>query len=499
MDTQITLDEAIDLGAKDGLFFCYFFFPESFTLPPPQWQTQFWNDFDDPQTRYICYEVFRDGGKTTTFRAAYARQIAYGLTRTGLFLSESRSHSRRSLDWIRNKVLYNKRFATAFGLQIGNTDNADELEIINTALGIKTTLIAQGIEGQIRGINQDDARPDFILCDDISSYESYQTPEAQDRIAEIFFGAVLNSLAAASINPHAKLINIGTRAGAKDVIARCKLDSQFLCKSYSVFSPEGTSTWPEKWPTSVLLKDKTSAEQRGQLSTWLREKESKFVIGDQTAFKPEHLNFYTHIPDDAVYFIGVDPVPPPSAREIAAGLRNKDWEVFSVIAYHGRSLFLEEQIANKGHEIDWSLTTFFSLLQRYRPLAVGVDANGYQRTLARAFQREMDSRRIYRTQIVEISDRLSKFHRITQALLPFATSNNLFVKAAHTNFIEQFTEYPGCAHDDHLESVALAVLAQQEAYPFLQYGQNIDKIYEELAEEEEHMPALIPPPGYGAP
>ena len=104
-DIKITPDEAIILGAKDGLFFCFYYLPETFSLAPPVWQEEFWEIFDNPNNRYLCFEVFRDGGKTSTFRAALLRGICYSLYRTGLILSESRSHARRTLSWKELKTL----------------------------------------------------------------------------------------------------------------------------------------------------------------------------------------------------------------------------------------------------------------------------------------------------------------------------------------------------------------------------------------------------------
>lgn len=493
---KIEIDEAIILGSKDGLFFAHYFLPETFSLDPPEWQKEFWQDINDPDKRYLSYEVYRDGGKTSTFRTVLLRGICYGLYRTGLVLSESRSHSRRTLSWIRNKVSNpNHLLPRVFGLQIGTVDNADELHIISTFTNTKIVLIAQGVEGQIRGINEDDNRPDFILCDDISSFESNQTPEAQQRIKEIFFGAVLNSLAAKAINPVAKLVNIGTISGADDVISNCKKDTQFFCKTHSVFLPNGESAWPSKWSTMELRRDKQSAEERGQLSTWFREKEGKFVVGNTTAFKIEKVHFHHNRPENCSFIMGLDPVPPPSDKALAKGLVGKDWEVFSVIAVQGKNYYVEEQVFNKGHEIEWSIDTFFSLQMKYRPLVCGVDSNGYQRTLANTIEREIAKRRAYHTHIYKIDDRQSKFHRITNTLLPIIGAGNFSVNYSLQMLIDQIIEYPGCVKDDHIESVALAIIAQLEYLPFLQAG--ADNILEQLALEEQSyqsQPGMPPCP-----
>lgn len=463
---SINADEAILKGAQDGLFFSHFFLEKSFKLEPAVYHREIWDTLDDVNNRFVCLEVHRDGAKTTILRAFALRGVCYGIYRTIMFLSESSAHSKRSLSWLRRRVLGTKKLVKTFGLKIGEKNNTEELEIISTVYKTKTTIIAQGIFGQIRGVNEDDDRPDLIICDDICSQENTGSEEMQSRVNDIFFGAVLNSLAAKSMNPHGKLVHLGTRVGENDVIAKCQEDPQFICKKFPIFTEGGESAWPAKWSTEEAKLMKQSDTARNMLSTWMRERECKLIRSESTAFKAEWLQFYVIIPQQITYFIGVDPTPPPSERALASGLKRKDYEVHSVVGVSKGAYFLEHQEFNKGHEADWSIDTFFSLLQKYRPRAVGVEAVAYQRTLASLFRSEMQRRRTWFTQIIELDDRRKKFYRISDELNKIASNRMLNVRKEHGIFIQQFVEYPGCQHDDHLESVVFAIMTANQCFGY---------------------------------
>lgn len=490
---MIKLEDAILQGAKDGIFFSYFFLPSTFSLPPAEFHADIWQTLSNPANRHVCLEVFRDGAKTTFLRAFTLRGICYGVYKTILFLSESRSAARRSLSWIKNRILEKGALSAAFSLQIGSKDNADELEIINPNFGTKTTLIAQGITGQIRGLNVDDNRPDLIIADDIASYESCATDEALEKVNEIFFGAVFNALTAESVNPHSKLVYLGTRLGEKDTIGKCQQDEQFICKRYPILDTTGESVWPAKWSTAKLKESKKGYIQRNQLSMWMREKECKLVKSETTSFLPQWMNIYIHLPDLNTFFMGIDPVPAPSAREIRNNLKDKDWEVLSIIGLRNGHIWVEDQEFNKGHEVDWTIDAFFTYLQKYKPRATGVESVAYQRTLATLIRNEMRKRRNFLTQIVEIVDKRSKFHRISGELGTLGANGFLHVNERLQIFIQQFVEYPGVSHDDHLDSVALAIMASREVYGY--YGIEDDISDQYSLENDKNIPDVILPRG----
>jgi hypothetical protein len=354
-------------------------------------------------------------------------------------------------------------------LEIGEIDNAGRIEVYNPIFQQKINIVPVGITGQIRGLNIGDNRPDYILVDDCLSYEDAISPVVVHKTNMAFFGAIQDSLTASSINPHAKLINIGTPTVDGDIISKCEQDPQYYTKRFSVFNNKGESSWPAKWSTEQLKKDKQSAIARNQLSLWMREKECQVSTSEKTLFLPEHLQKYIIVPASRQFFLGIDPVPPPSEKQLLENLEKKDEEVHTVIAVSNRRVYIEDIEANKGHEVDWTIDTFIKLSIQYKIYAVGIETVAYQRTLKSLLEMVKRQRRMIKPMLFAIDDKRNKYYRIQSEIGPFATSQRLYAHETkgYPAIFQQFTNYPGVQFDDRLDSLAIAIMAAKKALGFL--------------------------------
>jgi hypothetical protein len=454
MKTEITPAEAVELGAVDPGFYSQYFFPRAFRQASPQFHKDIWKDLDNENERFVSVMVFRGGAKTTLLRCFTSRRIAYGLSRTILFVSEAQNHSIRSVEWLKRNVLYNRPWAEMFGLKIGEKSSAEELEIINTVDGSKIRIIALGITGQTRGVNVDDFRPDLIVVDDPCDEENTATPEQRKKISDLFFGALMKSLAPASEAPHALMALLQTPLNGQDLISQCSNDPQWKSHIYSCFDGEGKSAWEERWTTKILLDDKAAHIARNQTALWLREMECRVVSEETASFRHDWLQDYDLIPDGGVTVLAIDPVPPPSEREMSRGLRDKDFEVLQVWKEHQGNRYLCERVANKGHDPEWTISEFFRLAIKWKVFKVGVEAIAYQRTLAWILRKAMQARKTYFV-IEEIADRRKKRHRIEQAFSGRGAAGTLYVKTDEKEFREQWDAYPDVNHDDELDCGAM--------------------------------------------
>lgn len=468
VNPKISLKDAVMLGARSGSFFGKYFLPESFTLKGGVYHDMFWDVLDDAESRYVGIEVFRDGGKTTMVRTAMLKAICYGVYRCILLVSESAGHSEKSLEWVRKKI---ERRADVwyqiFGIKIGTVANKERLDIIHDRVRdehgnpITISLLAMGITGQIRGVNLDDQRPELIIGDDIANEENTNSPQACEKLNNLFFGSLQNCLASASMNKFARIILIGTRLNPDDPLAKAKADSQYKYFSFSVFTEDGKSSWESKWTTGQLLKDKQSAIERRQLNVWLREKEGKLVKSDQQMFVEDWLKIVPRasLPlQDMRFVISVDPVPPPSEKQIKEGYKYKDFEVWSVIGFTNHAAYLVEQVAHHGHNSNWSCVQAEELIVKYRKNldGVGVESVGYQRTLAHLIREHLQKKGLY-VPIHEIDDRRNKSIRIQDTLGTLGYGGRLVIASECVKFISEYINYPGVDHDDHLDSAAMAI------------------------------------------
>lgn len=451
-DVGITLDEAVRLGAVDGAFYSKFFFPKTVRQDVPEMHREMWMDLDDPTARCVAFKVFRDGAKTTLTRLFTSRRIAYGVSHTIVYTSNSELHAVRSLKWIRRQVEYNQLWAQAFGLRRGAKWSDTEVEIIHGVDEYPISIVAVGITGQVRGINLDDYRPDLVVADDVDNEETAGTPEQRKKAADLLFGALLNGLAPRSEAVNAKFVLLQTPLTDGDLIDVASKDTSFRCKTFGCFDEHGQSRWPSRYPTEELLKEKANYVQRNQLSLWMREKECKIVGDELASFRREWLRYYDQLPPGGWYRVSLDPAISDS----------KDADYFaSVVWYmHGRRRYLVEYHQAKGVMPDEAINRTFDFIFKYHPRQIVVESVAYQKVLAWLLRKAMERHRKY-VPVVEHDDKRRKADVILQAYLNVAPMGDLYIKKDQIEFIEAFTTwFPGYkGHDDLLDAGARGLLA----------------------------------------
>lgn len=417
-------------------------------------------DLLESDRRRVALEVYRGGGKTTLLRAFTAKRIAYGISRTVLFVSESAGHSVSSIDWLADKIEERGLFAQLFGLSKGHVWRITEghLEIQHAVLGHVATVLGRGITGQTRGINIKDYRPDLIVIDDPCDEENSATPEQRHKIKTLVFGALDKALAPASENPRAKIVILQTSLDKDDIINLCHRDPQWTTKRFPILNDEGHSVWPEREPTAEVLADKAAHIARGQTALWMREKECRAVAEETCYFKEDWLRYWDVVPTTGmVTAMGIDPAPEPSEDAIAKGLPRKNAEVFAIVGFWRDAYYVLEVRGSKNPNPEWSATQFFELAAKWRPMRIRVEGVNYQRTLKWILEKKMTERREWYPIEIAKDDKRKKYHRIRQAYSGIASQGRLLAHHSQTEFIAQFAAYPNVTYDDYLDGVSIGL------------------------------------------
>lgn len=456
--------EILELGAVDGEFFCHQWFPKTFRDPSCEPHRAVWSALESG-SRYVSVKLFRGAAKTTLLRAYAAKRVAYAESRTIFVVSSSLDHAVRSVRWLRKQVMFNRQWAGFYGLRLGGKKTDEWLEIENEIAGITISIIAVGISGQIRGVNLDDYRPDLIIVDDPDDEVSTNTPEQRKKMSKLFHGGLAKSLTPPTENPNALMVLLQTPLHEEDLISTCEKSSQWVSLSFSCFDENGESVWPERFPTKFLLNEKRHAAEIGEIGTWYREMECKIVGEASSAFQakwlkeyPEGVTVESLMEKGAQAYMWIDPVPPPSPRQLANGLKDKDYEVLAVVLKYRGVVYLAEYAFNRGHEPDWTVTEFWRLVQKYRITLFGVEEVAYQRTLGWLLKQSMTKMQRYIPQYVpDKADRRKKSYRIIDTLKGITAMGQFYIRhAEHQEFVEQYVAYPEVSHDDIIEAVAEA-------------------------------------------
>ena len=208
--------ELIRLCAIDSDLFAHTFFPKAARQKSAPFSKEIWSALENPKYRLLNIKVFRGGAKTTRLRIFTAKRIAYGVSRTILYVGAFESHAVRSVQWLRSQIeprmgndgqLKPTPFATTFGLRPGKKWQEHEIEIFHGIDEHPIWVLGVGITGNIRGINFDDYRPDLIIVDDALTDENAQTQEQCMKINDLIMGALVNSLSQEEKNSKLAMLN----------------------------------------------------------------------------------------------------------------------------------------------------------------------------------------------------------------------------------------------------------------------------------------------------
>lgn len=488
------LQELVELGAVDGQLFAETFFPKTFRMKSPPFARRVWNALDST-ARLVSLQLYRGASKTTTCRVFGAKRIAYGQSRTILWIGKSQDKSIASVRWLRRQIEHNRLFADTFQLRPGNKWQDIECEIWHGVDEHPVTVLAYGITGPIRGINIDDYRPDLILLDDIMDEEIAASPLQREGIEDLVYGAVKQSLVPATEMPDAKMVLLQTPMDRDDISMKSLSDPEWLSVRVPCWTletedlplDERESAWEERFPTETLKQERRLAVRRNKVSTFTREMECKIIARETATFLEEWLSFYEDFDPEAMPYtiMIIDPVPPPSDAELAKGLKDKDYECLTVMSKIKGRFYVREYSAKRGHEPSWTIMEFFRLAKKYRPQRIYVESVAYQRTLAWLLRKAMEQQRKYFV-IEEITDKRKKFQRIVDGISGPAAEGKLYIKRNMEDFVQQFTEYPNVSHDDILETIAVGC----EKLSGYASGNEVEEDWEAIQEQEKSLPRL---------
>lgn len=477
-----SISEVVAHCASDSIFFCRHFFPKTFRQPAAPFHPDLWSILDDPSSRYVNVVIGRDGAKTTILRSFAAKRVAFGISRTILYVGASQDKAKQSVGWLKNQVAYNRAFTRVFGLHPGKPYTNEHCVIRHGTEGHEIHVLAYGITGSVRGVNLDDWRPDLIIVDDCMNEENSATRDAREKIIGLVLGSLKESLSPASESPDAKMVLLNTPQDFEDLSQEALKDTQFKSARYGCWTPETEdlpvelqeSSWPARYPSVVLRAEKVAAINRNRYSIFAREKEVKLVVPESCFFRPNWLRYYgegeeRQLPPRSEMWIemAIDPVPPPTEMQVAKGSLKTDFEAFAVVGKHKGDFYLLESLHNRGHEPSWTMATFLSLCQKWNPKKVLVESVAYQRTLLWLLKKAMQSAARYWV-VVPFEDKRKKTFRINDGLAGPGSEGKLFVSKSHTTVISQFIHYPGKnpngTYDDDLEAFANAVSSLNQGY-----------------------------------
>src|SRR5215468_1541916 len=101
---QIAQKDLVRICATNPELYGKVFFPKAFRQNSPSFANDIWKPLDDPLIRLVNLICFRGSSKTTRLRIFTSKRIAYGISRTVLYIGASERDAIRSVQWLRTQV-----------------------------------------------------------------------------------------------------------------------------------------------------------------------------------------------------------------------------------------------------------------------------------------------------------------------------------------------------------------------------------------------------------
>lgn len=328
------------------------------------------------------------------------------------------------------------------------------------------TVLTTGVEAETTG-----GHFDVIILDDLIGLQNVNTPDSREK-AKRYRRSMINLL-----EPGGILIEIGTRwhlddtfsvifekeSKYYDIMARQVIENGKIIfpRHFSKKFDDVKKTWisvPEENCMDYIEHLKASMPIDEFAAQYLNDP----ISSENQLFKPEFFQYWNKRPEGLYVSMAIDlaisqKTDADRTSIVVMGM-DKDYRIYVLDYLVGRW---------SPHDI---VSNIFSMQHKWKPFNVGMEVNGFQRTLKLAVEEEMRHRKQYfGVEEIRTGPEKSKENRI-KSLEPFYRRGDVF----HAYWMRnkdleiELTTFPKGKHDDIIDSMAMCL-------PLLSPGTGVSK------------------------
>src|SRR5262249_3911485 len=330
---------------------------------------------DHPQ---VVIEGFRDAAKSTVAEEAITLGALFQEFKNGVIIGASHTRAVERLIAIRNELVTNEAIAQLFGRVEGPTWTDSKLVL---ASGV--CIQAAGAGASLRGMRHNDARPDFVLIDDLEDEESVKTPEQREKMLFWLYRTLLPALAKGPADEIAYRVRfMGNRLDRDAVIVRVANDTAWTARRYPVMVQDDAGEerydlpsgrwrplWSDKFSLADIAAKRQEYERLGLLHAFNCEYMCEADDPELRLFKDGEVKTRGHIRTWQSVYAAYDPARTVGASSAMTGIAVFSWIGAKLIVWRGDAqLWLPDQICDDIFAVDdaWS------------PTEIGVEATGLE-------------------------------------------------------------------------------------------------------------------------
>ena len=173
IDDNTTLEERKFICEQEFMYFCLYYFTDFFTHKPPDFHFEAYQDLKFDRYKFLIWEWFREGAKTTIVKMFIIWCICYAKKHYIIFICYEKDTAKSRLYDIAFWLQSNKRLIADFGQLFYEDPGADKFskkkavsEFITTN---KIKVEASSTQEPLRGRVYDQYRPDLLVFDDFEN------------------------------------------------------------------------------------------------------------------------------------------------------------------------------------------------------------------------------------------------------------------------------------------------------------------------------------------
>jgi hypothetical protein len=328
------------------------------------------NDYYSAEPR-ILHLVFRGGAKSTLAEEALTLMAECKLVRNCVLTGVSESRAKERLQAVKFELETNEMLLDIFGDQVGDTWSETKIVLKNGVC-----MQALGRDQSMRGTKHLDARPDFLLMDDIEDKVSCATPEARQKLMTHYTGVMVPSLTPPGTH---RIRMTATPLDFDAMAVRFGKSPLWTVRRYPVkyideeaSAREGRkvykSSWPERFPLQEIDRTEKEFKQIGQATDFAREYMLEVMAEEDMQFKAEYIKIQPMRRSYHATYAVYDPAR--TTNEATSSRTGK--VVFSWI--NNRLIFWET--GGYFWKPDELITDLFKTDEIYNPVAIGVEQDG---------------------------------------------------------------------------------------------------------------------------
>lgn len=440
------------LCSSNHFWFFYVYFTNHILYEPAPFHYELFDISQDLSISLAAITAFRGSGKSTIMSLSYPIWAILGVMEKKyiLLISQVQQQATQVLANIKSELETNQLLIEDFGPfeEIAGIWNTNTITL--SKYNARITSLSTGTN--IRGLRQNQFRPQLIVCDDIESLESVKNIESRNNTYKWFTQDVLPSG-----DKNTKVVVIGNLLHEDSLQSRLKekmLNEPNLgnYREYPLLDDNNECLWPSKFPTvDDINKVKNSVFDE---PAWYREYLLRIISDASRIIYPEWIQYYEDLPitnckEYKMTAVGVDlAISERTTADYTAIVTARLYEYDNT-----PKIYILPNIINKRlnfADAGEAVAAIVNLLGHGSDIKIYVESVGYQEALSQHLRTQG-----YRVE--SVNPKGDKTVRLS-GLAPLIKSGVvLFPKKGAELQITQITNFGVEKHDDLADALGYAV------------------------------------------